>query len=198
MEPVHCQFILNFWPLVLSLDPEILSGPLLRNYKWQMLHTFRAYQSDMVPVYGRVILTFDCPLSLKLWNLCPNLVGLLHIFMVPVHSSHFDTWLTVVIEIMTFSWNLFDQILSGPLHIYMAYQPDMIPVHSEVILTFNWPLSLKLWHLTEICLSKSCLGQYSEIIHDNCFILSEQINLAWNLCTVRLFWPSALKICPSP
>ncbi len=41
---------------------------------------------------------------------------------------------------------------------------------------------------------KFCLGQYSETIHDRCFILSGQINLAWNLYNIWLFLPSDL-IC---
>ncbi len=46
-------------------------------------------------------------------------------------------------------------------------------------------------------LFKSCTGHYSETTNDNCFIFSGLINLTWNLCTVILFWPSALKIWPS-
>ncbi len=55
------------------------------------------------------------------------------------------------------------------------------------IITFNF----------EICPVKSCMDQYLEIIHDNCFIFSGQINVTYNLCTFRLFWPFALKIWPS-
>ncbi len=36
--------------------------------------------------------------------------------------------------------------------------------------------------------SKYCPGQYSETIHDRCFIFSGQINLVWNLYTVRFLW----------
>ncbi len=62
-----------------------------------------------------------------------------------------EFWVLIfVLEIMTSRWNLFVQILSVPLHILMAYQPDMGPVHSGVILTV-WHLSLKLWPLKSIC-----------------------------------------------
>ncbi len=48
-----------------------------------------------------------------------------------------------------------------------AYQPIMELVCCRIILTC-WHLSLKIWPLTETCLSKYCLGQYSETSHDNC------------------------------
>ncbi len=41
---------------------------------------------------------------------------------------------------------------------------------------------------SSICPSKFCSSQNSETINDNFFIFSEQINLTWNLCTIRLFW----------
>ncbi len=61
MQPVHCQFILTFWPsaMKLWLSPWIFFGPLLGNYKWQLLHTFKAYKSALGPVHLRIILTFD-------------------------------------------------------------------------------------------------------------------------------------------
>ncbi len=78
------------------------------------------------------------------------------------------------------------------LRIFRPFQPNMGLVHCSYF--HLWPFSMKLWPFEfEIHQSKSCLGQYSETTHDNCFIMTGQINLAWNLCTVRIFWPFDLQ-----
>ncbi len=53
-----------------------------------------------------------------------------------------------------------------------------------------WTLYLKVgpWTLKSVCPN---ILQAS--MQNNSFIFSEQINLTWNLETIRLFWPSALS-----
>ncbi len=78
----------------------------------------------------------------------------------------------------------------------------------------SWSDYFSWWDIvvaSVVCLShsghiKSCPSQYSETIHDSCYIFSGYINLIWKLCTVRLFcpfdlppwnyvWPSPWKFC---
>ncbi len=47
---------------------KLLFWPLLRHYKWQLLHTFRVHQPIRGPMYCAVILNF-WPLTFTLWHL---------------------------------------------------------------------------------------------------------------------------------
>ncbi len=57
-----------------------------------------------------------------------------------------------------------------------------------ILAYFWWEGYSYLCHLS-VHPSKSCLSQYSETIHDSCFIFSGQINLVWNLYNARSYWP---------
>ncbi len=46
---------------------QILSGPVIRNYTWQLFHMFRADQSYMEPVHCKVTLII-WPSAMKIWQ----------------------------------------------------------------------------------------------------------------------------------
>ncbi len=51
---------------------QILSGPLLRNYTWQLVHIFRADQHNIVTLHYGVTVTFDSFFTLELLSRqCP-------------------------------------------------------------------------------------------------------------------------------
>ncbi len=63
MEPVYCKVNVTIGLESMTFTLKIMSRPLLRNYKWQVVDIIRAYQ----PVHTRVIVTFlldimSCPL----------------------------------------------------------------------------------------------------------------------------------------
>ncbi len=83
MEPVQGQVILTFWPSVLIIWPSksnfvqtmiltILSSPLLRNYKWQLLHLFNLTW-DFGP---EVIQPFDLEMMTVDWNLFVQILSM--------------------------------------------------------------------------------------------------------------------------
>ncbi len=139
---------------------QILSGPVLRHYIWYLFHNVRTYQLYMELVHCQIILTF-WPSALKLWP---------------------SPWLFCSDDYLeTVHGNCF--ILSR----YINLPWDLCTVG------LFWPLTLTLWQLPWKpwwpSPSKSCLGQYSETIHDSRFILSSQMNLAWHMYIIRLFLP---------
>ncbi len=65
----------------------------------------------------------------------------------------------------------------------------MIPLYCRDILTF-WPLTLKVWSSSW----KICLRHSLENVNGNNLIFYGHMNLVWDLCTMRSFWPFVL--CP--
>ncbi len=104
---------------------------------------------------------------------CEKLTGCLCIgswcYMVTLLTWHYMTVLGVSLK--NCFWNL------------------LILLRGVLSLSHTWPGGVIII-ASSICLSVHvCSGHCSEIIHDNSFIVSWQINLTWNLCTVRLFGP---------
>ncbi len=97
-------------PFHFSCPPiQIVSRPVLRNYTWQLFHSFKADPPYMEHVHCKVILTLK-PSALKLWSslwkYCPghcseNINGNCFIF-----SGHINLTLLVYYDILTFDFDL--------------------------------------------------------------------------------------------
>ncbi len=138
MKPVHLRLILTLIKPTFTLWPSpqfFFSGPLLRNYKWQLLHNFWT-----LTWYGNCALLdpFDhwpwhCDLHLK------NLVW-------PI--AQLGSKLSLIFWSMSLIlWASHWQICLGYCSETVVYGNCIIFSGHIVILTF-WPLFLKLWYLT--------------------------------------------------
>ncbi len=209
LHPVHCSISLTVNLFILTFTLKIISGLLLWHCKWQLLHIFKAHQSNMWPLHFGVILTLklwhspgksylsDCSETIDgncfidlwqmdiMWYLCT--VGMVWYFNLETITFSFNYFSGVLLR--NYKWNGNSFILYGNINLTCGLcttgHVDRL-THDHDIITFTFKiLSNPLVGLETI------LGKY--------FIFSGHTNLSWEMYTVACLtlklWHLTLKSC---